>query len=285
MGQRYSELVKARRLGSAFIGPDNTIVDPGQTTRSFSPSMANFPTEFNEKKSVKSKPGPKRIKEDDGYPCTKCNSSYSRLYKTINHLKKGKRKPQKPSKISNVPDGLMCKMCLTVNSSENIENLGIPGDILQNSEKRVSILNDTILNKTSKAMKRTRDDILNDPIPPVSTPKSPFKVPKEKVKTNIEKSEAENDDQDDEISIISTASSTKNLYTRSEEKNIIQWIIENKRHSEIKGIKMWRELEKSNEVPGRSCQSMKERFRKHILPKIQHYQLKKDQVVLFTAHR
>jgi len=88
MGQRYSELVKARRLGSAFIGPDNTIVDPGQTTRSFSPSMANFPTEFNEKKSVKSKPGPKRIKEDDGYPCTKCNSSYSRLYKTINHLKK-----------------------------------------------------------------------------------------------------------------------------------------------------------------------------------------------------
>merc|ERR1711956_144321 len=53
-----------------------------------SPSMANFPTEFNEKKSVKSKPGPKRIKEDDGYPCTKCNSSYSRLYKTIDHLKK-----------------------------------------------------------------------------------------------------------------------------------------------------------------------------------------------------
>lgn len=88
MGQRYSELVKARRLGSAFIGPDNRIVDPGQSTRSFSPSMANFPTEFNEKKSFKSKPGPKRIKEDDGYPCTKCNSSYSRLYKTINHLKK-----------------------------------------------------------------------------------------------------------------------------------------------------------------------------------------------------
>ena len=94
MGQRYSELVKARRLGSAFIGPDNRIVDPGQTTRSFSPSMANFPTEFNEKKSVKSKLGPKRSKEDDGYPCTKCNRSYSRLYQTIIHLKKGKRNPQ-----------------------------------------------------------------------------------------------------------------------------------------------------------------------------------------------
>ena len=122
MGQRYSELVKARRLGSAFIGPDNRIVDPGQTTRSFSPSMANFPTEFNEKKSVKSKPGPKRSKEDDWYPCTKCKSSYSSLYKTIKHLKQGKRDPKKPSKISDVPDGLVCKMCLTVNSSENIEN-------------------------------------------------------------------------------------------------------------------------------------------------------------------
>merc|ERR1711971_193916 len=87
MGQRYSELVEARRLGSAFIGPDNRIVDPGQTTRSFSPSMTNFPTEFNEKKSVKSKPGPKRSKEDDWYPCTKCKSSYSSLYKTIKHLK------------------------------------------------------------------------------------------------------------------------------------------------------------------------------------------------------
>ena len=135
MGQRYSELVKARRLGSAFIGPDNRIVDPGQSTRSFSPSMANFPTEFNEKKSVKSKPGPKRSKEDDGYPCTKCNCSYSRLYKTINHLKKGKRTPQKTSKISNVPDGLMCKICLKVNSSENIENLEVPCDILEKSEK------------------------------------------------------------------------------------------------------------------------------------------------------
>ena len=129
MGQRYSELVKARRLGSAFIGPDNRIVDPGQSTRSFSPSMANFPTEFNEKKSVKSKPGPKRSKEDDGYPCTKCNISYSRLYKTINHLKKGKRNPRL-SKISNVLDGLMCKICLKVNSSENIENLEVPFDIL-----------------------------------------------------------------------------------------------------------------------------------------------------------
>merc|ERR1711997_76883 len=118
----------------------------------------------------------------------------------------------------------------------------------QNQNKRVSILNDELLATTSKAMKRARDD------------------------------------EDDNMSTISTASSSKNLYTRSEEQNIIQWIIENNRHSEIKGIKLWRELEKSNQVPGRTSQSMKERFRKHILPKIQHYQLKRDQVVLFNAY-
>jgi len=97
MGQRYSELVKARELGSAFIGPDNRIIDPGRSTRSYSPSMLN---QFNQNNSVKSKPvrppprppsgrgrppGPK-CKEDE-FPCTKCNCSYSRLFRTINHLK------------------------------------------------------------------------------------------------------------------------------------------------------------------------------------------------------
>jgi len=151
----------------------------------------------------------------------------------------------------------------------------------QNQNKRVSMLTDELLATTSKAMKRAREDYLNDPVPSVSKENPPFKVPKEKLNTIIETSDFE----DDNMSTISTASSSKNLYTRSEEKNIIQWIIENNRHSEIKGIKLWRELEKSNQVPGRTSQSMKERFRKHILPKIQHYQLKKDQVVLFNAYK
>ena len=140
---------------------------------------------------------------------------------------------------------------------------------------------DDELGTTSKAMKRARDDYLNKQFPSVSKENPPFKVPKEKLNTIIERS----DDEDDSMSTISTASSTKNLYTRSEEKNIVQWIIENKRHSEIKGIKMWRDLEKSNEVPGRTCQSMKERFKKHILPTIEYFQLKKDQVEIFTVHR
>ena len=47
---------------------------------------------------------------------------------------------------------------------------------------------------------------------------------------------------------------------------------------------MWEILESCNEVPGRSYQSMKERFRKTILPNIQNYQLEKDQVDRFMAH-
>ena len=102
MGQRYSELVKARELGSAFIGPDNKIVDPGQSNRSYSPSMVN---QFYQN-SVKSKAGRSQTRppsrppsgrgrpsgpkpKEDEFPCTKCNSKFSRLFRTINHLKQG----------------------------------------------------------------------------------------------------------------------------------------------------------------------------------------------------
>ena len=82
------------------------------------------------------------------------------------------------------------------------------------------MLTDELLATTSKAMKRAREDYLNDPVPSVSKENPPFKVPKEKLSTIIETSDFE----DDNMSTISTASSSKNLYTRSEEKNIIQCI-------------------------------------------------------------
>ena len=47
---------------------------------------------------------------------------------------------------------------------------------------------------------------------------------------------------------------------------------------------MWQILESCNEVPRRSYQSMKERFRKTILPNIQHYQLEEDQVDCFKQY-
>ena len=86
------------------------------------------------------------------------------------------------------------------------------------------------------------------------------------------------------MSTVSKASSRGNPYKNSEDKKIIQWIIKQSRYSETGGNKMWEILESCNEVPGRSYQSMKERFRKNIMPNIQHYQLQKDQVDRFRMY-
>ena len=77
---------------------------------------------------------------------------------------------------------------------------------------------------------------------------------------------------------------SRKSYENLEELKIIQWIIRQNRYSEIGGIKLWKDLEFSNEVPGRSYHSMKERFRRHILPNVQNFQLEKDQVERFRMH-
>ena len=89
---------------------------------------------------------------------------------------------------------------------------------------------------------------------------------------------------EENMSTVSKASSRGNPYKNSEDKKIIQWIIKQSRYSETGGNKMWEILESCNEVPGRSYQSMKERFRKNIMPNIQHYQLQKDQVDRFRMY-
>ena len=90
---------------------------------------------------------------------------------------------------------------------------------------------------------------------------------------------------EENMSTVSKASSRGgNPYKNSEDQKIIQWIMKQSRYSEVGGIKMWEILESCNEVPGRSYQSMKERFRKNIMPNIQHYQLEKDQVDRFRMY-
>ena len=87
MGQRYSELVRARELGIAFVGPDNRVIEPGQYTRSFSPSVTSCKVITDRNKS---KPGPKANNYSrNGFPCTKCSRTYTRLYVTVNHLIQG----------------------------------------------------------------------------------------------------------------------------------------------------------------------------------------------------
>ena len=85
---------------------------------------------------------------------------------------------------------------------------------------------------------------------------------------------AKNDDSDDDLSTVSTSSRTQ--YSYSEEERIVKWIIKTHSYSEVGGIVMWRLMESDNAVPGRSFQSMKERFRKHILPKIELFDISED---------
>ena len=84
------------------------------------------------------------------------------------------------------------------------------------------------------------------------------------------------------MSTVSKAS--RKSYENIEELKIIQWIIRQNRYSEIGGIKLWKDLEFCNAVPGRSYHSMKNRFRRHILPNIHNFQLEKDQVEHFRMY-
>lgn len=72
MGQKYAELVKARQLSTAFVGPDNRIIEPGRASRSFTPesdSLSNFSMMTNKK-----------------FPCTSCGNSYTRACTAIRHM-------------------------------------------------------------------------------------------------------------------------------------------------------------------------------------------------------
>ena len=81
MGSRYADLVKARQLASVFVGPDNKIIEPGSSTscsssnvsrRSYSPSVSS---------DISYTPVHR-------FPCTKCPASYTRIYRTVNHMVK-----------------------------------------------------------------------------------------------------------------------------------------------------------------------------------------------------
>ena len=58
------------------------------------------------------------------------------------------------------------------------------------------------------------------------------------------------------------------LYTLSEDESILEFVIKSKRLDELKGNIVWKIAQKEDICQGRSWQSMKERFRKHIMPNI-----------------
>ncbi|TRY63935.1 hypothetical protein TCAL_14361 [Tigriopus californicus] len=58
------------------------------------------------------------------------------------------------------------------------------------------------------------------------------------------------------------------FFTRNEDQKIIDFIVENRRFGEVGGNTLWKLMEARNILPDRTSQSMKERFRKRIMPNL-----------------
>jgi len=57
----------------------------------------------------------------------------------------------------------------------------------------------------------------------------------------------------------------------NEEIAILNFIVTNKRYSDVNGNNLWQLMETKKVVEKRSWQSMKERFRRHIAPNLDRY--------------
>lgn len=65
-------------------------------------------------------------------------------------------------------------------------------------------------------------------------------------------------------------------FTNEEDMAIIKYITVNKRYLLSSGVQVWKVAEESNICPGRSYQSMKERFRKVLVKNLRKYNLEKE---------
>ena len=74
-----------------------------------------------------------------------------------------------------------------------------------------------------------------------------------------------------------------NYYSKAEDVKIVQFIADNKRFQDTKGNELWKVMEERNVLEGRTWQSMKERFRKVIINKINQYGFEKNVVNQFSA--
>ena len=78
----------------------------------------------------------------------------------------------------------------------------------------------------------------------------------------------------DDVSLVAKKQSVvRRSYSKEEDVKILNFIIKNKRFSDIRGNELWKVIEARHLLEDRSWQSMKERFRKIILPKISQYDL------------
>jgi len=69
------------------------------------------------------------------------------------------------------------------------------------------------------------------------------------------------------------AEETTRYYTPEEDWIIVQYISVNERQSQVQGNALWKLMERQKIVPGRSWQSLKDRFKKNIMKKIDSYNM------------
>lgn len=165
------------------------------------------------------------------------------------------------------------------------------------TSSRLSMMSETP-GRTEEASKRAKKDYLEiiNPTPSTSRARVPppvFKVPKSPPKrtlhsddSRIDENSTSSDDEGDRstISRISTSSSSwRRPYSFSEEQKIAKWIARTRRYSEVNGIAMWKLMAESHVLGDRSYHSMKERFRKHIIKKIDMYDLTESEKAAFKS--
>jgi len=92
--------------------------------------------------------------------------------------------------------------------------------------------------------------------------------------------EADNDLNDFDMSVVRNGKTVLH-YTPEEDKAILNYISETKRYDETKGNVLWRMMEANKVLTNRSWASMKERFMKVILRKLEMYDLPEEQVQRF----
>ena len=167
------------------------------------------------------------------------------------------------------------------------------------TSSRLSMMSETP-GRTEEVSKRAKKDYLEiiNPTPSTSRARVPppvFKVPKSPPKrptiTHSDDSRIDENSSSDEgdenrstISRMSTSSSSyRRSYSFSEEQKIVKWIAKTQRYTEVNGIAMWKLMADSKVLGDRSYQSMKERFRKHIIGKIDMYDLTESEKAAFKS--
>ena len=78
-------------------------------------------------------------------------------------------------------------------------------------------------------------------------------------------------------SMMASRRSDDGIYTMQEDKNILKYIIDNRRAKDVKGVALWTTMEARNVCTDRTWQSMKERYLKRILKNIDDYRLTDEQ--------